>query len=166
MLQEVLAGAGFLAAGIPAPGVLAFVALVLAIVQIGPAFLFLPVVVWSWTAMDTTHALIFNDPGRLTGQHPQASADGARPNNADAGDHGRGHRRHNRLGDHRPVLRPNSSLCRVGCDGDGGARGRCPGIQADSPTTALPVACHIARAYHHVAAAAQFDRSAMHMPIG
>jgi hypothetical protein len=48
----------------------------------------------------------------------------------------------------------------VGCDGDGGARGRCPGIQADSPTTALPVACHIARAYHHVAAAAQFDRSA------
>jgi predicted PurR-regulated permease PerM len=59
MLQAVLAGAGFLAAGIPAPGVLAFVALVLAIVQIGPAFLFLPVVVWSWTAMDTTHALIF-----------------------------------------------------------------------------------------------------------
>ena len=59
MLQAVLAGAGFLAAGIPAPGVLAFVALVLAIVQIGPAFLFLPVVVWSWAAMDTTHALIF-----------------------------------------------------------------------------------------------------------
>ncbi len=59
MVQAVLAGAGFLVAGIPAPGVLAFIALVLAIVQIGPAFLFLPVVVWSWTAMDTTHALIF-----------------------------------------------------------------------------------------------------------
>ena len=59
LLQSLLAGAGFLAAGIPAAGVLAFVALLLSIVQIGPAILFLPIVVWSWTAMDTTHALIF-----------------------------------------------------------------------------------------------------------
>ena len=59
LLQSLLAGAGFLAAGIPAAGMLAFVALLLGIVQIGPAILFLPIVVWSWTAMDTTHALIF-----------------------------------------------------------------------------------------------------------
>ena len=59
LLQSLLAGAGFLAAGIPAAGVLAFVALLLGIVQIGPAILFLPIIVWSWTAMDTTHALIF-----------------------------------------------------------------------------------------------------------
>jgi predicted PurR-regulated permease PerM len=59
LLQSLLAGAGFLAAGIPAAGVLAFVALLLSIVQIGPAILFLPIVIWSWTAMDTTNALIF-----------------------------------------------------------------------------------------------------------
>ena len=59
LLQAFLAGAGFLAAGIPAAGVLAFVALLLGIVQIGPAILFIPIVVWSWTAMETTHALIF-----------------------------------------------------------------------------------------------------------
>ena len=59
LLQAFLAGAGFLAAGIPAAGVLAFVALLLGIVQIGPAILFVPIVVWSWTAMETTHALIF-----------------------------------------------------------------------------------------------------------
>ena len=59
LLQAILAGAGFLAAEIPAAGVLAFVALLLGIVQIGPAILFVPIVVWSWTAMETTHALIF-----------------------------------------------------------------------------------------------------------
>jgi predicted PurR-regulated permease PerM len=59
LLQSLLAGAGFLAAGIPAAGVLAFVTLLLGIVQIGPSILFLPIVIWSWTAMDTTHALIF-----------------------------------------------------------------------------------------------------------
>jgi predicted PurR-regulated permease PerM len=59
LLQSILAGAGFLAAGIPAAGVLAFGTLLLGIIQIGPAILFLPIVVWSWTAMDTTHALVF-----------------------------------------------------------------------------------------------------------
>ena len=59
LLQSLLAGAGFLAAGIPAASALAFVALLLSIVQIGPAVLFLPIIVWSWTAMDTTHALLF-----------------------------------------------------------------------------------------------------------
>ena len=59
LLQSLLAGAGFLVAGIPAAGVLAFVALLLSIVQIGPAILFLPIIIWSWTAMDTTKARIF-----------------------------------------------------------------------------------------------------------
>lgn len=59
VLQALLAGAGFLAAGIPAAGVLAFVALLLGVVQIGPALLFVPVVLWSWTAIETTHAVIF-----------------------------------------------------------------------------------------------------------
>jgi predicted PurR-regulated permease PerM len=59
LLQSLLAGAGFVAAGIPAAGVLAFLTLLLGIIQIGPSILFLPIVIWSWTAMDTTHALIF-----------------------------------------------------------------------------------------------------------
>jgi predicted PurR-regulated permease PerM len=58
-LQAILAGAGFVAAGIPAPGVLAFLALLLGIVQIGPTILFVPVVVWSWTTLEVTQATIF-----------------------------------------------------------------------------------------------------------
>jgi predicted PurR-regulated permease PerM len=54
LLQSILAGVGFLAADIPAAGVLACLALLLGIVQIGPAILFLSIVVWSWTTMDTT----------------------------------------------------------------------------------------------------------------
>jgi predicted PurR-regulated permease PerM len=59
LLQAMLAGAGFLAAGVPAAGILAFVALVLGIIQIGAGILILPIVVWSWWAMPTTHALAF-----------------------------------------------------------------------------------------------------------
>ena len=59
LLQSLLGGAGFLVAGIPAAGVLAFLALLLGIVQIGPAIVFLPMIVWSWTAMETSHARLF-----------------------------------------------------------------------------------------------------------
>jgi len=59
LLQSFLAGAGFLIAGIPAAGLLAFVSLVLAIVQIGPAVVFLPIIIWSWTTMPTVNALMF-----------------------------------------------------------------------------------------------------------
>jgi predicted PurR-regulated permease PerM len=60
LLQSILAGAGFVAGGIPAPSVLAFLVLLLGLIQIGPTILILPIVVWSWTAMETTHALIFS----------------------------------------------------------------------------------------------------------
>jgi predicted PurR-regulated permease PerM len=59
LVQSFLAGLGFLAAGIPAAGFLSFIALVLAIIQIGPAILFVPIIVWSWTAMETSSALMF-----------------------------------------------------------------------------------------------------------
>jgi predicted PurR-regulated permease PerM len=58
-LQAFLGGAGFLAAGIPAASVLAFVAMLLGIIQVGPSILFLPIILWSWTVMETTHALLF-----------------------------------------------------------------------------------------------------------
>jgi predicted PurR-regulated permease PerM len=59
LLQAFLGGAGFLVAGVPAAGVLAFVALLLGILQIGPSILFVPVVIWSWIAMEPIHALLF-----------------------------------------------------------------------------------------------------------
>ncbi len=59
LVQSFLAGLGFLAAGVPAAGFLSFIALVLAIIQIGPAILFITIVVWSWTAMETANALMF-----------------------------------------------------------------------------------------------------------
>jgi predicted PurR-regulated permease PerM len=58
-LQASLAGVGFLTAGIPGAGVLAFVALLLGILQVGPAILFVAVVIWSWQTMQTTPAAIF-----------------------------------------------------------------------------------------------------------
>src|SRR5262245_25272781 len=59
LLQAFLAGAGFVTAGIPGASALAFVALLLGVLQIGPAILFIPIIVWSWMAMETTSALIF-----------------------------------------------------------------------------------------------------------
>jgi predicted PurR-regulated permease PerM len=59
LVQSFLAGAGFLVAGVPAAGFLTLVALVLGIIQIGPSILLLPIVIWSWTAMDPTKAAIF-----------------------------------------------------------------------------------------------------------
>jgi predicted PurR-regulated permease PerM len=59
LVQSFLAGLGFLVAGIPAAGFLSLIALVLGIIQIGPAILLIPIVVWSWTVMETTSALLF-----------------------------------------------------------------------------------------------------------
>jgi predicted PurR-regulated permease PerM len=59
LLQAFLGGAAFLVAGVPAAGVLAFVALLLGILQIGPSVLFVPVIIWSWTAMLPMQALLF-----------------------------------------------------------------------------------------------------------
>ena len=59
LAQALLAGLGFAVAGVPGAGFLSFVALLLGIVQIGPAILLIPMVVWSWTAMETTTALMF-----------------------------------------------------------------------------------------------------------
>jgi predicted PurR-regulated permease PerM len=59
LLQAFLGGAAFLVADVPAAGVLAFVALLLGILQIGPSVLFVPVIIWSWTAMSPMQALLF-----------------------------------------------------------------------------------------------------------
>ena len=59
LVQSFLVGLGFLVAGIPAAGFFTLLALVLAIIQIGPAVVLIPIVVWSWTTMETTSALLF-----------------------------------------------------------------------------------------------------------
>jgi predicted PurR-regulated permease PerM len=59
LLQSFLAAVGLVVGGVPGAGFLSLIALVLAIIQIGPALVLIPVVIWSWTAMTTTSALLF-----------------------------------------------------------------------------------------------------------
>ena len=55
LLQSLLAGIGFIVAGIPAAGLFTFLALLLGIIQIGPSILIIPIV----TKMDPSSALMF-----------------------------------------------------------------------------------------------------------
>src|SRR5262249_21416924 len=57
--QALLAGIGLLFAGVPAAGLFSFLVLVLGIFQIGPSAILLPLMIWSWFAMDTTMAVLF-----------------------------------------------------------------------------------------------------------
>jgi len=59
ILQALLAGLGFIVAGVPAAGLFSFLALVFGIVQIGAWVVILPVMVWSWLTMSTEPALLF-----------------------------------------------------------------------------------------------------------
>ncbi|MGV7212271.1 AI-2E family transporter [Bradyrhizobium sp. UFLA05-112] len=58
IIQALLAGIGFKLADIPSAGLLAFVVLLLSIVQIGPLIVLLPVVIWIWMDKDVTTALL------------------------------------------------------------------------------------------------------------
>ena len=59
ILQALLAGIGLLFAGVPAAGLFSFFVLLLGIVQIGPSVILVPLIIWSWFAMDTTVAILF-----------------------------------------------------------------------------------------------------------
>jgi predicted PurR-regulated permease PerM len=59
ILQALLAGIGFLFAGVPAAGLFSFLVLLLGIIQIGPSVVIVPLIAWSWFAMDTTTAILF-----------------------------------------------------------------------------------------------------------
>jgi predicted PurR-regulated permease PerM len=58
-LQALLAGLGLMVAGIPGASLITSAVLVLGIIQIGPSIILIPVIIWSWTAMETTSALLF-----------------------------------------------------------------------------------------------------------
>jgi len=57
-VQALLAGIGFKLAAVPSAGLLAFLVLLLSIVQIGAFLVLLPVIIWIWTAKDVTTALL------------------------------------------------------------------------------------------------------------
>lgn len=59
IVQALLAGIGFMIAGVPAAGFLGFLVLLFGFVQIDAAVVILPVLVWAWMKMDTSAALIF-----------------------------------------------------------------------------------------------------------
>jgi predicted PurR-regulated permease PerM len=58
-LQAFLVGIGVAVAGIPAATLITSLALILGIIQIGPSIIVIPLIIWSWTAMETTTALLF-----------------------------------------------------------------------------------------------------------
>jgi predicted PurR-regulated permease PerM len=59
LLQSLLVGIGLIVAGIPAAGLISLSVLILAIVQVGSAVVIVPVVIWSFFAMDTFAAVLF-----------------------------------------------------------------------------------------------------------
>lgn len=59
LLQALLAGIGFLAAGIPYAGLITFAVLFLAIVQVGPMLVLVGTVIYAWWALDPLTALLF-----------------------------------------------------------------------------------------------------------
>ena len=59
LLQSALLGVGMLVADVPFAGGITFVCLVLAIVQVGPNIIMIPVIIWAWTAMPALNAGLF-----------------------------------------------------------------------------------------------------------
>jgi len=58
-LQALLAAIGLGIAGVPAANLITTAVLILGIFQIGPALILIPVVIWSWMAMDMPASLAF-----------------------------------------------------------------------------------------------------------
>ena len=59
VLQACLAGIGFSAGGIPQASLLTLSVLILGIIQVGPSIVIIPVIIWSWTRMEFSPALMF-----------------------------------------------------------------------------------------------------------
>jgi len=59
LLQSILAGLGFLAAGVPAAGLWAFLCLLLSVIQVGIFPITVPAIIYVFATADTTTAVIF-----------------------------------------------------------------------------------------------------------
>jgi predicted PurR-regulated permease PerM len=66
-LQALLAGIGLTIAGVPGASVITTLVLILGIIQIGPALVLIPVVIWSWLEMPMPASLIFTAYMMLVG---------------------------------------------------------------------------------------------------
>ena len=60
ILQALLAGIGLMVAAVPGASLITSAVLICGIIQIGPSIILIPVIIWAWTAMETTDALIFS----------------------------------------------------------------------------------------------------------
>jgi predicted PurR-regulated permease PerM len=58
-LQALLAGPALILAGVPASSLLTSAILILGIIQVGPSIVLLPLIVWSWFALDLGKAVLF-----------------------------------------------------------------------------------------------------------
>jgi predicted PurR-regulated permease PerM len=58
LVQAILFGIGAIVADIPLVGLLSFLVLILAIVQVGPGLVIIPVIIYAWTTMDTLGAVL------------------------------------------------------------------------------------------------------------
>lgn len=58
LLQAVPIGVVLQVAGVPSAGMLAFVILLLCVIQLGPGLVVVPVLIWAWADMSTGHALL------------------------------------------------------------------------------------------------------------
>lgn len=59
VVQGLLTGIVLIAFSVPLAGVLTFVALILCIIQIGPALVIVPTIIWAWSSWDLVPALLF-----------------------------------------------------------------------------------------------------------
>lgn len=59
LLQSALIGIGMLVAGVPFAGAITFACLVLAIVQVGPNLVMVPVIIWAWIYLPVLSAALF-----------------------------------------------------------------------------------------------------------
>ena len=113
LIQALLAGLGFLVAGVPAAGLLTLICLVFGVIQLGVVIVLIPVVIYLFSTADTVTAVGFlnlGHPSCAGGQYPQANSIGSRRRCAHA-DHLRGrHRRLSQRRNHRPLYR----RCRLG----------------------------------------------------
>lgn len=59
VIQGLLTGVLLIAFSVPLAGILTFIALILCIIQIGPALVIIPTIIWAWSSWDLVPALLF-----------------------------------------------------------------------------------------------------------
>ena len=106
-LQAFFAGLGLMVAGIPGASLITSAVLILGIIQIGPSIVLIPVIIWSWTLLETTSAVLFTAymiPVGLLDNVLAAACHGTRTANPNSDHSARSDRGHSFLRHHRTVF--------------------------------------------------------------